>query len=67
MLICLNLDMEKRNDAIAVDARLNPPGRVMRNLLQEDDATYTIEAAPDGTAYVRVPLQSHEMAILKPL
>lgn len=66
ILVCMNLDMEKRNDAIAVDSRLNPPGRVMRDLLREG-VTYTVEEAKNGTAYVRVPLESHEMAILKPV
>ena len=64
MLVCMNLDMEKRNDCIAVDARLSPPGSRMRDLLRED-ATYTVEKAKNGTAFVRMPLESHQMAILK--
>ena len=66
MIVCMNLDMEKRNDAIAVDSRLNPPGRKLRDLLR-DGVEYTVEEATNGTAYVRVPLESHEMAILKPV
>jgi glycosidase len=66
ILVCMNLDMKKHEDAIAVDARLNPPGRVMRDLLR-DGVEYTVQEAPNGTAYVRVPLESHEIAILKPL
>jgi glycosidase len=65
IVVCMNLDTEKRNDAIAVDSRLNPPGRVLRDLLR-DGVTYTVQEAKNGTAYVRVPLESHEMAILKP-
>jgi glycosidase len=65
MLVCMNLDMQERSDAIALDARLNPPGRVMCDLLR-DGVTYTVEEAANGTAFVRVPLPSHEMTILKP-
>jgi hypothetical protein len=64
MLICLNLDMEKRNDAIAMDANLTPPGTLMQDLLRKE-AVFTVEKAKDGTAFVRVPLESHEMVVLK--
>jgi len=64
MVICMNLDMEKRNDWIAVDARLSPPGSTMKDLLR-DNATFKVEKAKNGTACVRVPLESHQMAILK--
>ncbi|MEO6436744.1 MAG: alpha-amylase family glycosyl hydrolase [Tepidisphaeraceae bacterium] len=64
MIVCLNLDMAKRVDCIVVDARLNPPGGAMRDLLR-DGVTYAVEEAPNGFAFVRVPLPSHEMAILK--
>jgi glycosidase len=64
MLICLNLDMQKRDDRIAIDANLSPPGKVLQDLLHRE-SVYTVEKAKNGTAFVRVPLESHEMAILK--
>ena len=64
VLVCLNLDMEKRQYCVALDARLNPPGSQMRDLLREG-ATYPVKEAPNGFAFVCVPLPSHEMAILK--
>jgi glycosidase len=65
MLVCINLDLQERHDAVALDADLNSPGRMMRDLLREG-VTYKVERSSNGTAFVRVPLRSHEMAILKP-
>jgi len=64
MLVCMNLDMNKRDDCVAIDARLSPPGTKMKDLLR-DGRTYAVEAAASGTSFVRMPLESHEMAILK--
>ena len=64
MLVCINLDMEKRGDAIALDARLSPPGTKLKDLVR-GEATYIVERAENGTSFVRVPLESHELAILK--
>ena len=57
-----------RTDAIVVDARLNPPGSKMADVLRAGSRgkhTYDVEEAPNGFAFVRVPLASHEMAVLK--
>ena len=63
ILVCLNLDSEPRHDSVALDAKLTPPGSKMQDLLR-DGTTYGVEAAGE-VAFVRVPLGSHEMAILK--
>ena len=62
MLVCLNLDENKREDCVLVDGKLNPPGTKLRDLL--DSATRTVEQTTDGRAYVRVPLAGHSMSIL---
>ena len=37
---------------------------IVRDLLRED-VTLTVEKAKNGTAFVHVPLESHQIAILK--
>jgi glycosidase len=64
VLVCLNLDWEKRNDAVAVDGKLTPPGATMQNLLNKE-RVFTVEQAKNGPAFVRVPLGGREMAILR--
>ena len=57
--------MEKRNDCVAVDGSASPEGTKFHDLLREG-TTYTVErAGEEGWCFVRVPLESHEMAILK--
>jgi glycosidase len=63
ILIALNLDENDRNDCILCDAKLNPAGSNLRDLL--GDATYEVKATKDGHAYVCVPLKGRTMAILK--
>jgi glycosidase len=63
ILVCLNLDWEKRQDAMSVDANLTPAGTMLQNLLDRE-RVYTVEQG-DDRAFVRVPLEGREMAILK--
>ncbi len=63
ILVALNLDASDRQDCITVDRNLTPPGSQMIDLLNGDSPIIVEESA--GRAYVRVPLQSHQIAILK--
>ncbi len=65
ILIALNLQADRREDAIEVDAARTPPGGEVINLM--DEARYPIEANDSGIAFVRVPLDGHGIAILKAL
>jgi hypothetical protein len=66
VLVVLNLSDEARNDAILVDGLLSPAGSTMSNLLNPGGAACTVEKSENGsTAFVRVNLQSHELAVLK--
>ena len=50
---------------MAVDGNASPEGTKFTDLLHEG-ATFTVErAGENGWCFVRVPLESHEMAILK--
>lgn len=62
LLVALNLQASPRLDCVTVDRNLTPPGSAMVNLLNGSTATVS---ESNGRAYVRVPLQGHELAILK--
>jgi glycosidase len=64
VLVAMNLDTVPRQDCIAVDRNLTSPGSVMADLLNAG-ALRTVEETSYGRAFVRVPLQAHQMAILK--
>ena len=55
---------QKREDRIVLDAKLSPPGTALQDLLRRE-SVYTVEKAKNGTAFVHVPLESHEMVVLK--
>ena len=63
ILIAMNLEPRPRNDWVAVDAKLNPPGRKMIDLLSGREVM--VQTSPNGTACVHLPLESREMVILK--
>ena len=63
VLVALNLDQRPRQDLITVDRNLTPPGTVITDLLRETTAFPVEEAS--GRAFVRLPLEGHQMAILK--
>jgi glycosidase len=63
ILMALNLDAAPRSDFVTVDRNLTPAGREMTNLL---DKKRRVEvASADGRSAVEVPLEGHEMAMLK--
>ena len=63
VLIAMNLDSSPRQDAINIDKNLTPAGSTMIDLLNGGTAISVEES--HGRAYVRVPLEAHQMAILK--
>lgn len=64
IVVLLNLDNAPRNDAITIDRNLNPLGHKLINLLKPHDL-HDVQQTGDGRRFVRVPLQAHEVAILK--
>jgi glycosidase len=64
VLVALNLDASQRQDCIMVDRNLTPPGSEMVELVNGGPLR-TVEEAAYGRAFVCVPLQGHQMAILK--
>lgn len=63
LLIAMNLDTNPRSDFITVDINLSPAGRKMVDLLAPEKQV-TVERRGPRHA-VQVPLDGHEMAILK--
>ncbi len=63
ILVALNLDGNPRSDYITIDAGLTPAGRSMVNLLKPAPACPVMTAGERRC--VQVPLEPHEMAILK--
>jgi glycosidase len=63
ILVCLNIDASDRNDAVAVDGKLTPAGSTVIDLMRGRE--FPVEQTDEGTAFVKVPLKGHEMAILK--
>jgi hypothetical protein len=63
ILVAMNLDKNPRNDFVTVDANLSPKGRKMVNLLVPEKQV-TVEQRGQRHA-VRLPLDGHEMVILK--
>jgi hypothetical protein len=59
----MNLDGSPRNDFVTVDINLCPMGHRMVNLLNPEKELTIEERAQRHT--VRIPLDSHEMVILK--
>jgi glycosidase len=63
VLVAMNLTATNRQDCITVDRNLTPPGSQVVDRLN-GDLPLTV-AETDGRAYVRLPLQAHQLAILK--
>jgi glycosidase len=63
VVVAMNLDSEPRNDCVTVDVNLSPAEQKMVNLL---DSKKQVTVEPNGLRhFVRVPLDAHEIAILK--
>jgi len=63
VLVAMNLDASKRRDWITVDGNLNSQGTTMIDRLN-GSTPIMVEESPYGRAYVCLPLQGHQMAIL---
>ena len=63
ILIALNLDSAPRQDFITLDRNLNPPGKVLRDLLQPARSFAVEDRA--GRSVVRLDLAPHDIAILQ--
>ncbi len=63
VLVTINLDAFPRQDCVTVDGNLTPPGSEMIDILK-GDPPLTVEESY-SRAYVRVPLQGYQMAILR--
>ena len=63
MLIALNLDSAPRQDFITLDRNLNPPGKVLGDLLQPARSFAVEDRA--GRSVVRLDLAPHDIAILQ--
>ncbi|WP_347275100.1 alpha-amylase family glycosyl hydrolase [Candidatus Kuenenia sp.] len=63
VIVAMNLDANARNDFITVDAKLNPSGLKMFNLMGPKKQV-TVEQIGSRHA-VRILLDGHEMAVLK--
>lgn len=63
LLVALNLAAEHREDAIEVDPARTPSGGRMRDLLSGSE--HDVQRDEDGHAFVRVPLEGHQISILK--
>ncbi len=63
VLVAMNLDSHPRNDFVTVDLNLSPAGEKMVNLLFPGQRVAVEQRGPRHA--VRVPLDGHEMAILR--
>lgn len=63
VVVIFNLSDQPRSDAVVVGSGQLPTGTILKNLLGNENR-YTVEDAPSGTTFVRVPLEPHGMAIL---
>jgi len=63
VLVALNLDASERRDCITVDRNLTSPGTAMIDRLT-GSPPIKVEESSYGRAYVCVPLQGHQIAIL---
>jgi glycosidase len=63
LVVAMNLRASPRGDCVTVDRNLTPPDSAVIDLLNEN-RTLPVEES-NGRAYVRVPLNAHQMAVLK--
>ncbi len=64
LIVAMNLTAMERSDCVLVDGNVNPPGATMVNLLKPSQ-TFTVERNNSGQCFVRLPLSSRSMVILK--
>lgn len=63
ILVAMNLDVHSRNDFVTVDAHLSPVGQKLVNLLDPEKQVTVEQRGPRHA--VRVPLDGHEMVMLR--
>jgi hypothetical protein len=54
---------DPRRDSVVVDASLHQAGDTLR-CLYGGTGSVSVERAPDGTMFVRLPLTSHQFVVL---
>jgi glycosidase len=64
VLVAYNVSDKKRQDCVVVDASLHGPGATMA-CLHGGAGVRPVERAGDGTAFVRLPLEPRQFAILR--
>jgi glycosidase len=64
VLVAYNISETSRNDAVLVDASAHKTGDTMKFLYPAPGAV-TVQEAPNGTRFVKLPLAGHEFVILK--
>jgi glycosidase len=63
VLVAYNVAAEPRQDRVVVDASLHQAGDTLRYLYGKTGSV-SVERAPDGTMFVRLPLDSHQFVVL---
>ncbi len=64
VLVAYNVGGQPRNDGIIVDASFHKAGDTLRYLYGSSGGV-SVERAPDGSIFARVPLQSHQFVVLE--
>jgi alpha-amylase len=64
ILVAYNVSFQPRTDCVVVDATFHKPGDTMTFLYPATKGTATVQAAPDGTVFVRLALDGLEFVIL---
>jgi alpha-amylase len=63
VLVSYNVSDKPRSDSVIVDSTLHPAGSQMRYLFG-GAGTVTVQAAPNGATFVKLPLNGHQFVIL---
>jgi len=64
VLVTYNVSANARTDSIVIDASYHELGSTLR-FLYGGTGTVSVQAAPDGTRFVKVPLAGRKFAILE--
>jgi alpha-amylase len=62
-LVAYNVSASARSDFVIVDSTLHPPGSTLR-YLYGGGGSVVVQSAPDGSAFVQLPLAGYGFAIL---
>ena len=64
VLVAYNVSGQPRTDGVIVDASLHKAGDTLR-YLYGNAGGLPVERAPDGSMFVRLPLQPHQFVVLE--